>query len=222
MNQFKKEALKLRRAGYSYTMIREKLGVSKSTLSNWLINIPFRPNREVIKKIGQAKLKSALYKQNMKFEDMARMKKEAAEEVGKLSKRDIFMLGIGLYIGEGSKAIEEIRIVNSDPIIIKLAIKWLKKFCKLEKKHFKIAIHGYPDHNINKLIAFWSKETDLLIEQFGKTIIDTRKNKSLFKKRKLPYGTAHLYVKSCGTLSPGIRSLHRKIMGWIKVSVSQI
>jgi len=65
MNQFKKEALKLRRAGYSYTMIREKLGVSKSTLSNWLINIPFRPNREVIKKIGQAKLKSALYKQNM-------------------------------------------------------------------------------------------------------------------------------------------------------------
>ncbi len=222
MNKSKTAAIKLRKEGYSYTMIGQKIGVAKSTLSNWLHFIPFQPNQEVIEKIGKAKLKSALYKQTIKFKDIKRRKKEAHREVGKISDRDIFMLGIGLYLGEGSKSFEEIRVVNSDPVIIKLAISWLKKFCNLNTNHFKLAIHAYPDNNIKEAIYFWSQTTEIPIQQFNKTIIDARKNKSLFKKRKLPYGTAHLYVKNGGTLTPGIKSLHRKIMGWIEAVTKQI
>ena len=53
---------------------------------------------------------------------------EAKKDVGGLSLRDIFMLGIGPYLGEGSKSQEEVKIVNAYPTIIKLGIKWLKKF----------------------------------------------------------------------------------------------
>lgn len=204
-------------------MIQQKLGVSKSTLSYWLGRIPFTPNQKVIKRMGEARLKSALYKHRLKFENVTQMKMEAEAEIGKLSARDIFMLGIGLYLGEGSKAQEEIRIVNADPAIIKLAIKWLTRFGRIEPRHnLRVAIHGYPDHNINQLINFWSKTLDIPTEQFIKTTIDTRQNKSAHKKRKLPYGTAHLYVRGGGTLVPGVKSLHRKIMGWIEASVRQI
>src|SRR3989344_8621487 len=121
MNPYKKQAIQLRNAGYSYGMIKEKLGISKSTLSDWLNRTPFTPNLEVIKRIGEARLKSALDKHRLKFENIAQMRAIAETDIGKLSQRDLFMLGIGLYLGEGSKSQEEIRVVNADPIIIKLA-----------------------------------------------------------------------------------------------------
>ena len=222
MNPLKAGAIKLRRAGYSYSMIGQKFGLSKSTLSNWLAYIPFVPNQEVIERVGKARLKSALYKQSQKFENIAKMKLEAAEDIGKLSHRDIFMLGIGLYLGEGSKALEQVRIANSDPMIIKLAIKWLKKFCALNVKHFKITVHAYPDTDISMIIAFWSRQTKIPASQFNKVVIDNRKNKSDHKRRTLPHGTAHLYVRGGGTLSPGVKGLHRKIMGWIEATTKQI
>lgn len=222
MNIKKEKAIHLRRLGYSYGMIRGQLGISKSTLSNWLNKIEFIPNQEVINRVGEARLKSALHKHRLKFENIAKMKTEACVEVGELSQRDIFMIGIGLYLGEGSKSHEEVRIVNSNPIIIRLAIRWFKKFCSVQSHHLRIAIHGYPDHNIDELLAFWSDTLNIPIEQFIKTTIDTRQHKSAHKKRKLPYGTAHLYIRGGGTLVLGVKNLHRRIMGWIEAVEKQI
>ena len=222
MNLLKEKAIKLRNAGYSYSMINAKIGVPKATLSNWLTFIPFQPNQEVLNKIGRAKLKSALYKQNLKFEDIANMKAQANKDVGLLSQRDMFMLGIGLYMGEGSKSFEQVRIVNADPTIIKTSIAWLKIFLKLNTKNFRITIHAYPDTDIVKSIDFWSKETKLPKNQFSKAVIDNRKNKSLLNGRKLLHGTATLYIKNGGTISPGVKSLHRKIMGWIESANQQV
>lgn len=222
MNPLKQNAIKLRKAGYSYSMISKELNVAKSTLSNWLTNILFIPNKEVLRRVGEAKLKSALYKQRIKFENIARMKNEAAKEVGKVSSRDLFMIGIGLYLGEGSKSHEEVRITNTDPAIIKLGIKWLAKFGGVRKEHLRAAVHGYPDHDINEIVNFWSKELHIPIKHFIKTQIDTRLNKSTLKRRKLPYGTVHVYVRGGGTLLWGVKNLHRKIMGWIETTIKQV
>lgn len=203
-------------------MIDKKLGVSKSTLSNWLNTIPFKPNREVLKRVGEAKLKSALYKQRIKFENIVKMKNEARVKVGVVSSRDILMLGIGLYLGEGSKSIEEVRITNADPAILKLAMRWLSELGGIKLRHFRIGIHCYPDNNVKELIRFWSKELRIPSEQFIKTQIDRRENKSALKSKKLPYGTAHLYVRGGGTLPMGVRNLHRKIMGLIETTIKQI
>ncbi|MDP3710826.1 MAG: helix-turn-helix domain-containing protein [bacterium] len=222
MNQIKSKAVEFRKAGNSYSIISKELGISKSTLSNWLNKIEFHPNQEVIARIGKAKLKSALFKQRGKLDDIKKKKVEAAKDIGKLSSRDLFMLGIGLYLGEGSKANEEVRIVNSDPTIIRLAIKWLKDSCGLEIKNFKITLHDYPDNNTENNIIFWSKQTKIPPEQFSKSVIDKRINKSAINNRKLPYGTAHLYVKKGDTNLYGVKSLHRKIMGWIEAVVKRV
>lgn len=203
-------------------MIKEDLGVSKSTLSDWLSRVPFTPNEEVIRRVGDARLKSARFKHRLKFENIKNMKKEATSDIGTLSARDIFMLGIGLYFGEGSKAQEEVRIVNSDPVVIKIMLRWFRDFCGVQSHHIRAAIHGYPDNDIDELMNFWSRKLDISREQFIKTSIDTRQNKSPQSKRKLPYGTVHVYVRGGGTLPLGVKSLHRKIMGWIESSAGQI
>ncbi len=211
----------MRRAGYSYNMIKQRLGISKSTLSNWLASILFVPNQEVIKRIGHAKLKSALFKQRLKFESIVKAQKDARRDINSLSRRDLFLLGIGLYLGEGEKTYENVRIVNSDPRIIRLAIRWFYDICKVERENFRPSVHLYPDNNIKEVLRFWSRETDIPMSQFGKTIIDWRKNKSSLKRRRLPYGTLHLHVLSNGMPHLGV-NLHRKILAWIERCLGRI
>jgi len=202
-------------------MISEKLGLSKSTLSNWLKEIPYKPNSKVLKRIQLAPAKSAEVVHNRKVANIVRAKRLAKKELDKLTKRDLWMLGIGLYLGEGTKMQESTRIINSDPEIIKTAIAWFKKICGLSVKNFTIAIHTYPDNDIKKTISYWSKVTGIPKNQFGKTQIDRRTNKSNKKRRRLPYGTAHLTIKANGKKEFGV-NLHRRIEGWIEAALSQI
>ncbi len=216
----KEKAINYRKKGYSYNMISEKLGLSKSTLSNWLKDIPYKPNKKALLRVSLGQLKSALFKQKQKRKSIAEMKDLARKDLGKLTKRDLWMLGIGLYLGEGSKIYENIRVINSDPDIIILTIRWFQDICNLKKKNFKPSVHIYPDNNEKDTINYWSKITGIPKKQFCKTQIDQRNNKSKKKKRKLPYGTLHLQVKSCGEEKFG-KNLHRRIMGWIEVVINQ-
>ena len=217
----KQKAITLRRKGYSYNIIATKLNLSKSTLSDWLSEIPFKPNKVVLKRIKLAQMKSAIYKNNQKIANILSAKKIAKKEAGNLTKRDLWLLGIGLYLGEGTKTNENIRIINSDPEIIKVAIVWFQKICGLENKNIVPIIHLYPDNNIKKAINYWSKITGIPGRQFAKTQIDRRLNKSSKRKGRLPYGTLQLQIKSYGRREFG-RFLHRRIMGWTESLIDQI
>ena len=83
MLSLKEKAIDYRKKGYSYNMITEKIGVNKSTLSNWLTKISFTPNKELIKRIGSAKLKSALFKHNQKISEIEEMRELAGLELGR-------------------------------------------------------------------------------------------------------------------------------------------
>ncbi|MCX6718244.1 MAG: helix-turn-helix domain-containing protein [Candidatus Staskawiczbacteria bacterium] len=217
----KGKAINYRKKGYSYNMISQKIGVNKSTLSNWLNKIPFSPNEEVLRRIGSAKLKSALFKHTQKIEEIAEMKNLAEKDLGKITKRDFWFLGIGLYSGEGSKSNEQIRFSNSNPEMIKIAVIWFKKICNLKNKNLNPFVHLYPDNDIEETLNYWSKVTGIPKKQFGKTYVDKRINKSKTKKEILPYGTLHLKIKSYGNKEFG-RKLHRRIMGWIESSTKKI
>ena len=125
------------------------------------------------------------------------------------------MIGIGLYIGEGAKLYEMVRVINSDPEVIRLAIRWFREVCGLSTKNFCIALHLYPDTPENEALTYWSKVTGVPRSQFSRTQIDRRTNKSQQKRRTLPYGTIQLKIRSCGNPQHGV-SLHRRITGWIE------
>ncbi|OGY59435.1 MAG: hypothetical protein A3H02_02920 [Candidatus Niyogibacteria bacterium RIFCSPLOWO2_12_FULL_41_13] len=216
----KKQAIRLRKGGYSYNYIKEKLSVSKGTLSYWLRDVPYSPNEEIIRRIGLGRLKMAIFKSRQKMDSIEKAQGEAVKEIGNLTKRDLLMLGIGLYMGEGSKTTGVIRIINSNSEILSFAINWFKKACGLTTKNFSLAIHLYPDNNIKKCLRHWSRLTGIPLKQFGKTQIDGRMDKKLFKRGKLPFGTAHLTIRSNNSPEYGI-FLFRKIMAWMEVAMKQ-
>ena len=209
------QAVELRKQGWSYGVIIDRLGVSKSTLSNWLSRLPYTPNATVKQRIKEGPEKSATRRHQKKLDSVTLIHKQAVSELGEMNERDLWMLGIGLYLGEGTKKFEEVRFVNTDPKIIHLMVLWLKKICGVPKQNIQLRIHGYPDTDFNESRKYWQSITGLTQSAFVREQIDVRKNKKITKWKTSPYGTLHVIVRKYGKTGMGV-VLHRRIMGWIQ------
>lgn len=206
-------ALELRKAGHSYNHIAASVGVSKGTLAVWLADVPYTPNDETRARIGNARAAAGEAKSRLKRESFQRAREEARTDIGVFSRRDLFMLGLGLYIGEGAKSTQQTCFVNSNPAIVNLIIKWFIEAVGLKKENLRLRLHIYPDCTEEESLQFWSLATTIPRSQFQKTSIDWRKDKKAFKSGKLPHGTAHLTVKSLGEKRFGV-FLARKMLAW--------
>ncbi len=212
--EIKQKAIDLRTQGYSYNYIMKHIRVSKSTLSDWLHDIPFVPNKYTINTIGNARIATGRYKHQLKVDSLNRAEIQAKEDIGSLSKRDIMMLGLGIYVGEGGKTEGITRIINSDSKIIKFAIEWLAVSFGVEVRHIRVRLFLYPDSNEKESIDYWSSNIQIPKDQFYKPTIDRRTNKKQSNNGKLPFGTAHVSVKGFKDKRFGVY-LHRRILAMI-------
>ena len=214
MQSLRWRAESLRQRGWSYNIIAARLGVSKSTLSQWLRTVPDEPNETVIRRIRRGPPVAAATKQRKRLEQITTLQREAREELQRVSQRDLLMLGLGLYMGEGSRLYENIRFINSDERFVRIAVWWFRKVWGVPDRNFSIRIHLYPDTSHQAAIAYWSRITGVPQRQFEGVSVDRRTGKSALKQRRLPYGTAHVKVRSRGDAQFGVE-LHRRICAWI-------
>ncbi len=208
------KAIRLRTQGWSYNVISDRLHVNKSTLSGWLKHAPYKPNQAVIDRIKAGPRISGELRRQKKIADIAKIHDRAQQDVGEFTSRDLMMIGIGLYIGEGAKQNEQTRFANSDPKVIQIIMHWFRNVCQVPNEHFRATVHIHPDIRIEKALTYWSKITQLPKSQFLATQVDRRTSKRI-KIGRLPYGTAHITVNACGKKEFGT-ALHRKITGWIE------
>ena len=221
MNKLRNSAEKLREQGYSYNLINQKLGISKSTMSYWFKDKPYTPNEVVLRRIKNTGAINGIRNHNKRVQEIEMLKEQGIKELGILSERDLWLVGIGLYIGEGAKTTESIRVSNSDPAVIRLAVKWLKEVFKLSNENFVVRLHIYPDTNFKESRIYWQKVTGLSKKNFYRPSIDKRIDKQKSRSGKIPYGTAHVTVVSNGDKEKGVRAF-RKMNGWITGVMSQI
>ncbi len=98
MNSLRNVATELRDKGYSYKMIKDELGVSISTMSYWFSNRPFTPNQMTRDRIKAGPLKNAVERHNRRVAETIQVIEQSKNEIGKLTKRDLWMLGLLIYI----------------------------------------------------------------------------------------------------------------------------
>jgi transcriptional regulator with XRE-family HTH domain len=206
----KEKAISYRRRGYSYGMISERLGLTKSTLSDWLHDIDFVPNKKVLSRIERNKrnlVKVMYQKRKVALEAREKIKNKAKQEIKDISKKDLWYIGTIFYLAEGNKVQREVRVTNSDPRAIKLIVFWLKEICGVKIERLAASVHLYPDNDIKKSLRFWSEVSGIPLSQFQKTQVDKRIKKSKIKRGRLPHGTLHIKVRKSG-------DLFYRISGW--------
>jgi hypothetical protein len=133
--QIKNQAIKFRKNGKSIYDIAKTLNIQTSTVSGWCKDILLTQElRNKIDQNGKLKARSAMlvYTEKLREQRLERTrsnKESGAKTIGKLSDRDILMVGLGLYWGEGYKyENSELGFTNSNLNIIEFYIKWLGLF----------------------------------------------------------------------------------------------
>lgn len=193
----KQKAIELRLKGCSYSQIKKELNVSKSTLSSWLKKYPLSP--EAIRKLrdlnAQRIEKYRETRRQQKEKILKQIYKEEKSKIFPFSKRDLFIAGLFLYLGEGGKTKEyELVLSNTNPAIIKFFIFWLKKCFKIKKNKIKIKLHLYKDMNIEKEIIFWRKALKITKSQFIKPYIKNSNKSDLTYKNGFGHGTCNAAI----------------------------
>ncbi len=194
----REKARRLRKEGRSYSEIKQTLHVGKGTLSIWLRDMPLSSTQ--LKKVRDFNPKRI-----EKFRETMRNKRElrlqevyqrAKTDIGRLSKREIFLTGLYLYWGEGSKTAKgSVIVTNTDPGIHEAFLDWLK-YMGVPKKKVKVRLHLYKDMDIRKEILFWSRELRIPISQFRPPYIKDSRLQDISYKNGYGHGTCNLSVDS--------------------------
>jgi transcriptional regulator with XRE-family HTH domain len=206
----KQKALEYRKKGYSYSQIKEKLGISKSTLSGWLCDMPLSEKR--IRELrDNSPIRIERYRNTMRAKREVKNKlayRYMVKRINKISDREFFIAGLFLYWAEGSKTKNfSIGLTNTNPNMLIFFIKWLN-FFDVSKSKLKVHLHLYSDMNIKKQMNFWSKTLDLPISQFRKPYIKKTKFASITYSNGFGQGTCSVIlddVKICAKVMMGMQ-----------------
>lgn len=216
--QVKENAKKMRELGISLGDISRKLNITKSTLSFWCKDIVL--SESAIKKIKiKGKLKSVRgllryseLKRKNRIERNITQKQEGTTLLGVLSDRDILMIGLGLYWGEGYKYENgEFGFTNSNPYMIRFYFKWLKLW-NVEKDSliFRLTLNEFFRKEEKDILSFWVNFLGVKKEQFSKTtFIQTNLKKASIKNIEKYKGILRVKVRK-GT------HIRNKILGSIE------
>ncbi|GMX58934.1 MAG: hypothetical protein MCSN_5880 [Candidatus Microsyncoccus archaeolyticus] len=193
----REKVLALRKKGMSYGQIKNVLKISKSTLSIWLKDYPL--SKERIKELRDCnEQRIERYRDTMRKKRELRLDNFYRQEKTKifpLSRKELYLAGLFLYWGEGSKNNEaRLAISNTDPAIIKFFIFWLEKYWNISKDKLKVQLHLYVDMNISEEIIFWSKELKISEIQFIRPYIKQNSIKRINHKGSFGHGTCNLVL----------------------------
>ncbi len=212
-------AITLRREGFSYREILQKVPVAKSSLSLWLHNVGLSENQKqrlTEKKLASMK-RGAEAKRKKRIEETEKIYQTTDKEIQIISRRELWLMGIMLYWGEGQKQKEwnvaaGVKFTNSDPRMVRFFYAWLINICKIptENIKFEIYIHEKSANDLENVRGYWAEILQLPLILFWTVYL---KKGTLATKRhnigRNYYGLLAIRVKKS-------TNLNRKIEGWIK------
>ena len=203
----------LRKKGASINEIVKKFNIPKSTVRYWCrdIFLTKEQQRKIFQKQKLGGIISAEKLRKKRIQITKQLINEGKNEIGKLTKRELLLIGSALYWAEGyNKNDNEFGFTNSNPKMILLINKWLQDTCNVAKNriYFRICINASHKNRINIITRYWAQTLRFPLTQFSNPTFINVNNKKEYLNRNKYYGTLRVKVHNSS-------SLRRKIMGWI-------
>ncbi|OIO78679.1 MAG: hypothetical protein AUJ89_06360 [Candidatus Omnitrophica bacterium CG1_02_43_210] len=120
--------------------------------------------------------------------------------------------GIMLYWAEGCKKVSGVDFVNSDPLMIKMFLEFLRRICGIDESRLRVYLYTHENSNIDNLKLFWSNVTDISLKQFIKPYI--RRSNLNLSNRKMPHGLIHIRYYD--------KRLLETILNWVEEYISSL
>jgi transposase len=214
------KARRLREQGYDYNQIAAELGISKSSVSLWVRDLP-RTGRLSYEECRKRAAEGA--RRYWEAERPAREAKRqatraaAVAEIGALTERELIIAGAIAYWCEGAKNkpyLRQDRVVfmNSDPGLIMFFLRFLEAAgVGQDRLIYRVQIHESAD--VAAAEQFWLALTGAAPDQFRRTTLKRHNPKTVRKNVGSNYrGCLRVDVrKSSG--------LYHQIEGWVDAAL---
>jgi hypothetical protein len=214
--ELKNIAIKLRKRGYSYQDILKVIKVSKSSLSLWLKNIKLSEEQQnhLNSRVENGHLLGAKAARDKRLLISKEIRNDAINEVGKISKKEMLMLGAMLYWGEGSKQSDRnvsqpVEFVNSDFRMCNFFIKWITEIVGVDINNlvFRVYINETKKDYSEKYINIWSKIINIPSSKI-KTFFTKDRHSNLKRSSRDNYkGQLRIVIKKSTNLNRRISGL---------------
>jgi len=163
------KVIELRKHGYSYTEIKKKTGIAKSTINNWLAFAGLTLSKEHLEIQNKKRVENHVLGTIASKITRAKHRTEDVDQFIQKHKSNLedplFIAGIMLYEAEGSKG-ESNGFSNSDFRLINMFIKFLDKYIgKKLNLTYRLYIHDSRKDDLQKILNFWSKKISIKSNQ---------------------------------------------------------
>ncbi len=156
-------ARRLRSEGASILDIARKLDVAKASISVWVRDIPLtqeqRSRLDDRARNDKHYLKAAAARSERSKARRVVWCTEANKLWAAWSNDPLFMLGIGIYWGEGTKGM--FSVSNSDPDLLRAWLRWCRKF--VPKHTLRMSLQVHPGAEVEKAKDFWEEALGLQV-----------------------------------------------------------
>lgn len=211
------KAIELRSNGESIKSIAKKLNVSSASVSTWCKHVILTQDQlRTLEKNAHdpnygRRLQNSQKQRKLKEFKIKSLLNLGEKEIGELTKRELFLIGIALYWAEGFKKDTQVGFANSNPEMINLYLRWLYECCDVKKEDLitRVTVNVSHKDRVKEIEKYWSNSTNIPIENFRKPFYQQFKWKKIYENPNNYYGVLRIKVrKSIDFL--------RKIHGWIK------
>ena len=221
------QAIAFRQQGLSFSEIRRRVPVAKSSFSIWLrqVGLPEWQQQRLRERKLAPWRKGPQKRHELRLQRIARVKTDARHEARRLlRKRDVrWLVGTSLYWAEGTKiktwrgADERVTFVNSDPAMVNIIQDWLRRCCAVEDADFHFHLYIHEKANISAAQEFW-------VHSLG---IDRGRRRTYLKKHNPSpkrhnigasyYGTMRIRIPRSMDLSHRIAGRVQELIDWCGV-----
>jgi transcriptional regulator with XRE-family HTH domain len=208
-------ARELREQGLDYEEIAAALGVSKSSVSLWVRDMP-RLERlsyeECRKRSAEGAQRYWAAERPVREARREAVRAAAAAEIGPLTEREILIAGAIAYWCEGAKSKahrrqDRVVFVNSDPALIRFFLRFLDTV-GIGRKDLTYRVHIHETADVLGAERFWHRVTQADPRQFRRTVLKTHNPRTVRANVGDDYhGCLRVEVRRSG-------ELYRQIDGW--------
>jgi hypothetical protein len=143
--------------------IARTLGVSKSSVSLWVRDVPFTPT---LRLRGPHRRPHPAHE--AKLRQIEELNHEGVERIGTLSSQEFLVAGVALYAGEGGKGDGAVQFSNTDPTMIRFFCDWLRRFFDVDEARLRVSVYLHEGLDLEAAEAHSSDLTGVPRDQFRK------------------------------------------------------
>jgi hypothetical protein len=184
--------------------IADQLGVSKSSVSLWVRDVPFTPTKRQYGPNRPNRLR------DRKLAEIAALNQAGLDRIGTMSDEAFLVAGAALYAGEGSKTDGDVRFANTDPAMMRFFCAWLRRFFVIDEARLRVRVHLHEGLDLEVAQLFWSEVTGVLLAQFGRA----------YRAEADPSIRQNKHEHGCGYVNYCCAYTHRGVMGLVRALLS--